>query len=174
MGTDGGQAKREDPRACQNRARLPRYCVQPQQADGVCSGMNASFPLLQQTVAALVCAVTLALSSGCVVLAVGAAGAAGAGAVAYIRGELDASLAGDVATLSAATTKALDELRFAKINDTQSAVDANIRARTGQDRKIDIRLNRTADNLTRVRIRVDTFGDEELSRLLLDKIKAKL
>ncbi len=129
---------------------------------------------LKRTLAALACALILASTSGCLLVAVGAAGAAGAGTVAYIRGELDASLTGDVATLSAATTKALEELRFAKINENKSAVDAVIRARTGQDKKIDIMLNRTADNLTRVRIRVGTFGDEELSRLLFDKIKSKL
>ena len=40
--------------------------------------------------------------------------------------------------------------------------------------KIGIKLDRTADNLTRVRIRVDTFGDESLARMLLDKINANL
>ncbi len=130
--------------------------------------------LMKRAALALACGALLAPLSGCVVAAIGAAGVAGAGTIAYIRGELDAAVPGDVAALSTAATKALEELRFAKISEDKSAVDAAIRARTGQDRKIDIRLNRTADNLTRVRIRVGTFGDEELSRLLLDKIKAKL
>ncbi len=131
-------------------------------------------PFLKRTLTALACALILVSTSGCVLLAVGAAGAAGAGTVAYIRGELDTSVNGTVDTVGVATTKALEELRFAKIHENKSAVDAEIRARTGQDKKIDIRLNRTSDTLTRVRIRVGTFGDEDLSRLLLEKIKAKL
>lgn len=131
-------------------------------------------PFLKRTLTALACALILVSTSGCVLLAVGAAGAAGAGTVAYIRGELDTSLNGTVDSVGVATTKALEELRFAKIHENKSAVDAEIRARTGQDKKIDIRLNRTSDTLTRVRIRVGTFGDEDLSRLLLEKIKAKL
>lgn len=138
--------------------------------------MKIPFPLarLKRTAFAMAGAAVLVATSGCVVLAVGAAGAAGAGTVAYLRGELDTTLAGDVAALSGATTRALDELRIAKINEDRTAVDAAIRGRTGQDRKVDIRLNRATDNLTRVRIRVGVFGDEELSRLLLEKIKAKL
>ena len=128
----------------------------------------------KRTLIALGCALLALSTSGCVLLAVGAAGAAGAGTVAYIRGELDTSLNGTVDTVGVATTKALEELRLAKIHENKSAVDAEIRARTGQDKRVDIRLNRAADNLTRVRIRVGTFGDEELSRLLLEKIKAKL
>jgi len=35
-------------------------------------------------------------------------------------------------------------------------------------------LTKTGDNLTRLQIRVGVFGDEELSRALLDKIKGNL
>ncbi len=123
---------------------------------------------------ALLCGVLLALCSGCFLVAVGAAGAAGAGTVAYIRGELDAAVSGTVESVDKATNQALQQLQFAKINEGKSAVDAAITARTGQDRKIAIRLDRIGDNLTRVRIRVGTFGDETLSRLICDKIKANL
>jgi hypothetical protein len=127
-----------------------------------------------RALAALVCAAALTLSSGCFLVAVGAAGAAGAGAVAYVRGELDATVTGNVESVDKATNKALEQLEFAKISEGKSTVDAAILARTGQDKKIDVRLNRSADNLTRVRIRVDTFGDEALSRSVLDKIKTNL
>ncbi len=123
---------------------------------------------------ALSLAALLTLGSGCFLVAVGAAGAAGAGTVAYIRGDLDASVAGTVDGVGKATNQALQQLQFAKINEGKSAIDASITARTGQDRKITIKLDRTGENLTRVRIRVDTFGDETLSRLILDKIKSNL
>jgi hypothetical protein len=135
--------------------------------------MNSSHSV-PRTLAALVCAAAITLSSGCFLVAVGAAGAAGAGTVAYIRGELNASVTGSVETVDRAANQALQQLQFAKINEGKSTVDAAITARTGQDKKIEIKLDRTADNLTRVRIRVGTFGDEPISRLLLDKIKADL
>lgn len=116
----------------------------------------------------------LAFNQGCFLVAVGAAGAAGAGAVAYVRGELDASISANLDAVDRAANRALEQLQFAKINEGKSAVDASITARTGQDRKIVLKLDHTGDSLTRVRIRVDTFGDESLSRLLLDKIKANL
>ena len=135
--------------------------------------MNSSHSV-PRTLAALVCAAAITLSSGCFLVAVGAAGAAGAGTVVYIRGELDASVTGTVDAVDKAANQALQQMQFAKINEGKSTVDAAITARTGQHKKIEIKLDRTADNLTRVRIRVGTFGDESISRLLLDKIKADL
>jgi hypothetical protein len=137
--------------------------------------MKTNYPsTLFRLVAALACAAMVTLNSGCFLVAVGAAGAAGAGTVAYIRGELDASVGGGVDAVDKAVNTALQQLQFAKINEGKSTVDAAITARTGQDKKIEIKLNRTAENLTRIRIRVGTFGDESLSRLLLEKIKAGL
>ncbi len=135
--------------------------------------MPSHHPLHRFAVLAAVIAM-LAFSPGCFLVAVGAAGAAGAGAVAYVRGELNATVNGGIDAVDRATNRALEQLQFAKINEGKSTVDAAITARTGQDRKIDIKLDRSADNLTRVRIRVDTFGDESLSRMLLDKIKSNL
>ncbi len=124
-----------------------------------------------RSLTAVLCASTILLGSGCFMIA---AGAAGAGTVAYIRGELDATVSGDVSAVYAATNASLQQLQFAKINEGKSAVDAEITARTGQDTKIEIKLNRTTDNLTRVRIRIGVFGDESLARLILDKIKTNL
>jgi hypothetical protein len=130
---------------------------------------NNTFRL--RLLAALLAAMPVVWTSGCLAVA---AGAAGAGAVAWVRGELDATLANRFDDVDAAANRALQQLGFAKVNEGKSSVDAEITARTGQDKKIVIRLDRTADTLTRVRVRVGTFGDETLSRLILDKIKANL
>jgi hypothetical protein len=42
------------------------------------------------------------------------------------------------------------------------------------DTKIEIKLSKQADNTTKVEIRVATFGDEPMSRAILDCIKANL
>jgi hypothetical protein len=132
--------------------------------------MNAS-TLRLRWAAILLAALPLAGLTGCVVVA---AGAAGAGAVAWVRGELDATLSNRFDAVEHATNRAIEQLQLAKVNETRSAIDAEFTARTGQDKRINIRINRTAENITRVRIRVGLVGDENLSRVILDKIKANL
>lgn len=120
---------------------------------------------------ALLCLIPVSWTAGCLAVA---AGAAGAGAVAWVRGELDASLSSRLDAVANATDRAIQQLQLIKVSESKTAIDAEIVARTGQDKKIDIRLNRTGDTITRVRIRVGLVGDETLSRTILDKIKANL
>jgi hypothetical protein len=115
-----------------------------------------------------------AVESGCVVAAVGVAGAAGAGTVAYIRGELDATLSNDLKSVDTASKRAIQELQFAYVSESSDAFTSEIIARTADDKKIDIKLIKQADTLTKVQIRVATFGDEPMSRAILDRIKADL
>lgn len=113
----------------------------------------------------------LALTSGCLVVA---AGAAGAGTVAYIRGELEALLPANLDRTTAAANRALQELEFVKVNESKDALVAEIVARTALDKKITIMLTKTSDTTTRVRIRVGVFGDETVSRTLLNQIEKNL
>jgi hypothetical protein len=110
-------------------------------------------------------------TSGCLAVA---AGAAGAGTVAYIRGELNTSLSSSLDAVDRAANRAAEQLRFAKINESADALARVITLRTAEDKKIEVRLTRTTDTLTQVRIRVGVFGDEAISRVLLDKINANL
>lgn len=132
--------------------------------------MNTS-SLRARLLAALLCVIPVAWTTGCIAVA---AGAAGAGAVAWVRGELDASLSNRLDAVDSATNRALEQLQLIKVSESKTSIDAEIVARTGQDKKIEIRLNRTGDTITRVRIRVGAFGDETLSRTILDKIKSNL
>lgn len=132
----------------------------------------ALFRAVRSTALALaLAALPLAGTSGCLAIA---AGAAGAGTVAYIRGELDTSVSHPIDQVDNATNRAADQLRFVKINEAADALTRVITLRTAEDKKIDIRLNRTTDNLTRIRIRVGMFGDEAISRALLNRITANL
>jgi hypothetical protein len=117
---------------------------------------------------------TLLLGSGCFLVAVGAAGAVGAGTVAYIRGELDSALSNDLRTVDTATQRAVGQLQFAFVSDRADAFTSEIIARTANDVKVEINLTKEADNLTKVQIRVGTFGDEPMSRAILDRIKSNL
>ena len=124
--------------------------------------------------AAAVLAATVALSSGCILVAAGAAGAAAAGTVAYVRGQLTASLGNDYDGVVRAANRAIEQMKFAKISDKTDALTANLTARTAQDKKIEIVVTKVGAALTKVEIRVGVFGDETVSMTILDKIKANL
>lgn len=108
---------------------------------------------------------------GCVVVA---AGAAGAGAVAYVRGELGSSVAHDLDTVFAASQRALGEMKFARIDDKKTTLDAQLISRTALDKKVEIRLERITDGLTKIHIRIGLLGDQQLSLTILDRINAEL
>jgi hypothetical protein len=124
--------------------------------------------------AALALATALATTSGCLLIAVGAAGAAGAGTVAYVRGELDANLGSQYEEVINAANAAVSQLQLAKVRESKDAFSAEIIARNSADKKINITISKKADSLTKLAIRIGLFGDEEESRAILDTIRTNL
>jgi hypothetical protein len=118
--------------------------------------------------AALAAAVLL---TGCVAVV---AGAAGASAVAYTLGRLDARLDAPFEKAVPAASRALKQLQFADIKERQDALDAILQARTAEDKKVDVKVSRTGPDSSKVSIRVGLVGDEAKSLAILDKIKANL
>lgn len=112
-----------------------------------------------------------ALQTGCVAVV---AGAAGASAVAYVRGELQGTLTASLEASERASNGALAQLQLVKINEKRDAFVAIITARTADDKKVEIKLTKLADQTTKVQIRVGVFGDESKSLAILDKIKSNL
>jgi len=114
---------------------------------------------------------SLALISGCV--AVAAAGA-GAGTIAYMRGDLESVETAKVDALYQATKQALSELEYRITKDAKDAVSAELVARDSQDKKIVVKMEATAEGATSLSIRVGIFGDEQKSRVIYDRIKSNL
>ena len=113
----------------------------------------------------------LAISSGCLAVAAGA----GAGAtVAYVRGDLDAMLGANLNRSTRAVNRAIEELRFARVSEREDAFQAVVIARNASDKKIELHLDKLADDATKLKIRVGTFGDDALQVTILEKIKANL
>ena len=112
----------------------------------------------------------LVLMEGCVVVAAGGA----AGAVAYIRGDLEVVEEKDIDAVYKATEKALEELGLKVSKKTKDAMSAVIIARDAQDKKVTIKLNATAEETTKLSIRIGTFGSETKSRLICQKIHDNL
>jgi len=133
------------------------------------TSMNST-PFLLRYAALAALALAAVFQSGCVVAAVGA----GAGAVAYIRGELEATLDSSLAATAKASDRAIKELEFAKVSEKKDALSANLVARTAQDKKVEIDLTKVGDKVTKVKIRVGVFGDEAVSMAILEKIKQAL
>jgi hypothetical protein len=92
----------------------------------------------------------------------------------YIRGELDAPIGNSLDVVDGAANRAVEQLRVAKISESADALARIITLRTAEDKKIEVKLTRMSDTSTRVRIRVGLFGDETISRMLLEKIQANL
>ena len=113
----------------------------------------------------------LAVLIGCVPVA---AGAAGAGTMAWVNGRLDATLESDYENVVKATNAAIKDLQFAKISENKDALEAILVARTAADKKIEIKIFKVVDKAAKVQIRVGFFGDQSLELTVLDKIKANL
>jgi len=109
--------------------------------------------------------------SGCVAVVAGA----GAGAaVAYVRGDLEATLDTGLGPSLRAANQAIGQLKFAKISEKEDALLAIVVVRNAADKKIEIRLEKQSAALTKIKIRVGMFGDEALSMAVLEKVRANL
>lgn len=126
---------------------------------------------LTPAVGAIALAAILALTSGCMALAVGA----GAGAtVAYVRGDLDVTLDASFAKSVRAAEKTLEGLKYAKISNQQDALQATLISRNAADQKIELYLEKLTDDATKLKIRVGTFGEDSLQQEILTRIKSNL
>jgi len=112
-----------------------------------------------------------ATQAGCLVVA--AAAGTGAG-VAYVQGDLDATLdAGPVAAADA-TERAFKELDLAVISKESSSLDAKVIGRTARDVKLTVVIKGESDKLSRVSIRTGVFGNDVMQHLVLEKIPEQL
>jgi hypothetical protein len=72
-----------------------------------------------------------------------------------------------------ATCVALDRLGFIITKRNQGPNKSEVVARTQGNRKVEIRLTNETEPLLHTRIRVDTIGDESLSRLVMAQIRLR-
>jgi hypothetical protein len=134
--------------------------------------------LMMRRVARWVAIPTLAIASlsagGCLLAAVGAGAAAGIGVYAYTQGKLENS---EEVTLDRgwdATQRAMDDLQFTVVSRKKDATMAELIAETADGKKVTVNLKPDGERITRFSIRVGTFGDESVSRMIMDKIKQRL
>ena len=110
--------------------------------------------------------------TGCAALLIGgaAAGATAAG-IMYHEGELRAEIEAPPPAVIKATERAFRDLIWTKESAQSSATDGQATARTATGKEVLVKVNRKTENMSQIGIRIGTFGDENLSRLLYDRIQ---
>ena len=116
-------------------------------------------------------AVAMVSAQGCMVAAVGAAAA---GTVAYVRGDLQAVEAAPIDKVYDASLAAMEELEIPVISKSKDALSATITGRDAADKKVTIKLKAATENATELSIRIGTFGSETKSLRIHQKIKERL
>lgn len=120
---------------------------------------------------ALTMIASAAVQPGCV--AVAAAGAAG-GTVAYLRGDLEATLPSGMDETQQAVRNAIEDLDLASVSSKEDRLTAEYVARTAKDERVTIALERETDDSTAINIRVGRFGDRDRSLQIYDAISERL
>jgi len=114
------------------------------------------------------------LLQGCILLAVGAGAAAGVGAVAYLKGELQTTYAASLDRTWEASLDALKDLNYRVISSEKGGAEGNIEAKLVGGDEVKISLSIPGPGTTLVKIRVGVFGDESVSRTINSKIASNL
>jgi hypothetical protein len=114
------------------------------------------------------------VNSGCAAVLLGGGAAAGAGTVLYVKGELQSVEEVPLDRAWNAANLAVRDMGFVIGNSEKDDLSGNLTAYTADNKKVQIKLKRRAESITEIRIRVGTFGDESLSRLILEKIRERL
>ena len=117
--------------------------------------------------------VSLLINNGCPAVLIGAGGAAGAGSYAYIGGEFRSTERISLERAWEATKKAVNDLGFTVTRKEKDAYGSEFQlvAYGTGEKKIVVKLKKQSSALTEIGIRVGMFGDESLSRSILEKIK---
>jgi len=110
--------------------------------------------------------------TGCAALLVG--GAAGAGSVVYVKGQLKEDMAASVPAVHDASISALKELNLPIIEDAHDKLSAKITSRFADGSDVWIEIESVIAESSKITIRVGVMGDEQKSRQILDSIHKHL
>ena len=126
---------------------------------------------LRRTAWIAACASALLLSNGCALMLVGGGLAAGAGTVSYLQGELIKTNDHSLDQTWTAVQAAMKGLELPVVERDKDALGARLVARATGDKRISVVLKNKGERLTELRIRVGIWGDQVLSRRILDAIE---
>ncbi|HHT9136139.1 MAG TPA: DUF3568 family protein [Candidatus Wunengus sp. YC60] len=122
----------------------------------------------------LLLGIPLLVSSGCAALLIGGGAGAGAGTVAYLKGELKSTEEASIDKTWQAAQETMNDLEFVITSKEKDAFSAKLIAYRANDKKVEMYLRKASENTTEVKIRVGVFGDESLSLIILKSLKKHL
>jgi hypothetical protein len=127
---------------------------------------------LNKLVLASVIGLSTLSMSGCIVAAV----ALGAGTVAYVDGKYSMNMGGSLTTVYEAVIKTLKaDPDYVIVSKTETDKDAEVDAATKSTNKdFYVKVDKISDTASKVTIKFGTFGDQEQSLKLMDKIQANV
>ena len=123
------------------------------------------------------CALLLAVSllqTGCTLLLVGAAAAGTGVGVAYHDGALRAVVKADPPKVAEAAKESLSDMKITVTIDNSDQVSGLVKGVTADDKTVTVRVKREADGVSNIEIRVGFFGNEAISREILQHINEHL
>lgn len=126
---------------------------------------------LTRLLLAVVLGCSVALLNGCVAVM---AGAAGAGAVAYSKGDLETNLEASLDRTVAAIEKTIKTFPLIKRSDERKVNEWKIKADTIRNQAVTFTARKLNTENTALSIRVGTWGDETESLRILDAVKKNL
>lgn len=115
----------------------------------------------------------LVLLSGCAAAALVGAGA-GAGTYAYLNGELKREYKAPLDHTWAATVQSLKDLEVRVLDSEKDQLGGKIDARLYDGRSVKLTVEAKENDITLVKIRVGTFGDQHISELIGDSIQNRI
>ncbi len=111
---------------------------------------------------------------GCSVLLFGGGAVAGAGMVAYAKGQLSAAEEVELDRAWDVAQGVMEDLDFTIESRHTTATSAKLVARGADNRRVTVGLQKRAGDLTEIQIRVGFFGDEALSRVIFNRMRRRL
>lgn len=114
---------------------------------------------------------TLLSLTGCGVLLIGGAAA---GTVGYVSGDLNATLESTFDQVVAAADMTIAENSITQVSRTPEPHQVQYVLKTLQGDKVQVTVTRATKGTTAISIRVGLFGDEPLSRQILNEIESRL
>ena len=128
----------------------------------------------QEVILKIVAVSILAMLQGCVGVVV-AGGAAAAGTVAYVRGDLESIMEEDITSIYESSKQALRDLEIEIVGTDKDLLSAVVNGKGAEDKKIVIKMKRIEQGrLVKLTIRIGTFGDKTLSQIIYKKIHNNL
>jgi hypothetical protein len=125
-----------------------------------------------RVVAMTACAIVVLTCSGCLALAVGAAG--GVAGAAYVLGKLTDELNYEVPVVHAAATPAINDLDLKLSEDRADKLTNHMKSEFADGTNVWIDMQSIAEGRTKLTVRVGVTGDEVRARNIHDAIKRHL